>query len=74
MVNIYNLEWDGLRQANLPKTHHGDHTEWRIEHNERKEKKKQTKEAIGGPRLQELSSDSIARLDELKLGDVKQSQ
>ena len=30
MVNIKNLERDELRQTNLPKTHHGDYTEWRL--------------------------------------------
>ena len=30
MVNIFNLERDGLSQANWSKTHNGDNTEWRL--------------------------------------------
>ena len=46
MVNIYNLEKDELRQTNLPNTHHGDYTEWRL-NTLQNTLKKQTKEAMG---------------------------
>ena len=47
VVNIYNLERDELHHTNLPNTHNGDYTEWRL-NTLQNTLKKQTKEAMGG--------------------------